>query len=240
MDIIIACAVAACSNDLAAGDRDVSCADSVAVDVTVCARNCAAGDIQNTVAGDGDIFIGDINTIAGVDFVSVVAIGPRDRVLAYQFNGKAGFTVDGGRSVVKKCTGTLGNRRAIQGQGAAVPFDVVVFRSRVRGRYCTVRSCHGVGRGGLRARQLHAAHVDVGVVRLSRTGCGDGEINRLECAGIVGFLIAVVLLAEYVQGIAALRKTGWNGNFQATIGAARLCHPSVIQHLAIGFVRDNG
>ena len=179
--------VAAGGGDLAAGDRDVSCADSVAVDVTVYARNCAADDIQNTVAGDGDIFIGDINTIAGVDFVSVVAIGPRDRVLAYQFNGKAGFTEDGGRSVVKKCTGTLGNRRAIQGQGAAVPFDVVVFRSRVRGRYCTVRSCHGVGRGGLRARQLHAAHVDVGVVRLSRTGCGDGEINRLECAGIVGF-----------------------------------------------------
>ena len=34
----------------------------------------------------------------------------------------------------------------------------------------------------------------------------DGKVNRLKCAGIVGFIIAVILLAEHLEGIAARLK----------------------------------
>src|SRR5699024_94472 len=135
---------AARGRDLAAGDRDADGRDAEAVGGIVYVRNCAAGDVQNAVAGDGDISIGAINTKAGVDLVCVVVNRARDRVLAYQFNGKTGFTVDGSRFVVKKHIRILRNLRAVEGQGFAVPFDIIVVLSGARDHHRAVRIRQGV------------------------------------------------------------------------------------------------
>ena len=157
---------AACSFHRAALYGDVSVIGTYAVAVHPAGiDDIAACDIQSAIADDGEIFV-DIDSETYLDSVFRVAVRTGDHVLACQLYRKAGFRVDGSAGfVARKRMRALRDRRIIEGQGAAIPHDVVVVRSRARGRHRAGVICQGVGGVIRSARQTNAAHVDVGVGR---------------------------------------------------------------------------
>ena len=67
----------------------------------------------------------------------------------------------------------------------------------------------------------------------------NGESNLCKGAGIIGLVVAVILLAEHIKGITSGRKVGRNGKGRRSAFSARLRHSAII--LCAVFVRnDNG
>ena len=67
----------------------------------------------------------------------------------------------------------------------------------------------------------------------------NGESNLCKGAGIIGLVVAVILLAEHIKGITSGRKVGRNGKGRRSAFSVRLRHSAII--LCAVFVRnDNG
>ena len=131
-----------------------------------------AGGIQRTAAGNKDLFIVDINAIAGDISISGFVIRSSDMALPDQFYRQIGFAIDGSGCAVLKFVRALRDRRVIQGKRAAVPRDVVIVcrSARSHHRACIIRQSVD---GGVRtACERYAADIDCVAVRCE---CRDGQ-----------------------------------------------------------------
>ena len=144
----------------AALDNEVVRADTVAL-----RYRTAAGDGQAAVAGDGEV-----DKLVGVPGKNAIACsaptatGAGDGVGAHQIYVEVAAPVvpDGGAP-----QRALGDGRVVEGQGAAVPFDVVIVRVRPFCCNGSIRSRLGIGGGIRSAPRPHAAHEDVALQRLA-------------------------------------------------------------------------
>ena len=140
--------------DPAAIDDDPVALDSIAPQIPT-AHRAAAGGGQAALSGDGEGNI--LFAASGVDTIAVAVCNsrPGDGVGSCQDKAAVVAEINGGVLMA-----ALGDGGAVEGQGAAVPHDVVVVPvSAVR----RDRAAHrpGVDRGGFCCGgQFHAAHMD--------------------------------------------------------------------------------
>ena len=150
--------------DVAASDDDIAPGVNAVAFTAVCG-GIAAGGGQAAAAGDGEgnnLTIITINIDAVAIYKIIRSARPGDGVVALQDDFQVSFfvVIDGGVIV-----GAMGDGRALEGQGGAVPLDVPVI---LGGDKIPIRDfCDGaaVVRGGiggafLAAREFHAAHED--------------------------------------------------------------------------------
>ena len=157
--------------DRAAGDGEVAVDEEA---VAACG-NIAAGDVQDAAGDVQDAAAGDGELAAGVDAVAcpgAVAAGSGDSALPHQdqVDGRvAVMIVDGGVLMA-----ALGDGGAVEGQGAAVPHDVVVVLAALDRDGTAAAICFGIGGDIRTAGQRLAAHID-GLARRQRRRGQQGQ-----------------------------------------------------------------
>ena len=165
--------------DVAASDDDIAPGVNAVAFTAVCG-GIAAGGGQAAAAGDGEgnnLTIITINIDAVAIYKIIRSARPGDGVVALQDDFQVSFfvVIDGGVIV-----GAMGDGRAIEGQGGAVPLDVPVI---LGGGKIPIRAF-------LAAREFHAAHEDgaadlrvLGTALVRQQGA-DGAGNQTVAGGV--------------------------------------------------------
>ena len=156
---VFAATIPAAGGDAAAVDGDIPgiSTDTIAAGVSLIV---AAGDIQRAFAVYGEAATGRDS------YTAVSIVRPGDGIRADQLDCQIAITSDDEVVIELLFWHTfICNLGILQGQGGAIPHDVVIIFGSAFCYNGAVLVCGGVGGGTLAAHELHAAHGDGGTTR---------------------------------------------------------------------------